>query len=88
MVHGIYGQDFAKVFSRLVEEDKISCYAISQFTGLDEAYLSRLRGGQKNNPSAATIMKISLALAKLGKNIELHDINELFHAAGRSITIR
>jgi len=85
MVHGIYAQDFAKVFSRLLEENDISCYAISQFTGLDQAYLSRLRGGQKDNPSVATVIKISLALAKLGKNIKLHDIKELFHAVGRSI---
>ena len=85
MVHGIYAQDFAKVFSRLLEENDISCYAISQFTGLDQAYLSRLRGGRKDNPSVATVIKICLALAKLGKNIKLPDIEELFHAVGRSI---
>jgi len=85
MVHGIYAQDFAKVFSRLLEENDISCYTISQFTGLDQAYLSRLRGGQKDNPSVATVIKIALALAKLGKNIKLHDIEALFHAVGRSI---
>ena len=85
MVYGIYAQDFAKVFSRLLEENNISCYSISQFTSLDQAYLSRLRGGQKDNPSVATVIKISLALAKLGENIKLHDIKELFNAVGRSI---
>jgi predicted transcriptional regulator len=85
MIHGIYAQDFAKILSKLLEENNISCYSISQFSGLDQAYLSRLRAGQKDNPSSATVIKISLALAHLGKNIKLHDIKELFHAAGRSI---
>jgi len=76
------------MFDNLLKRTGISCYQITKYTDLDGAYLSRLRNGGKNNPSAETIMKISLALAHLGEDIALHDIGELFNAVGRSIYLK
>ena len=84
----LFRNDFCKMFDNLLKRTGISCYQISKYTNLDGAYLSRLRNGGKNNPSAETIMKISLALAHLSKDIALHDIEELFGAVGRSIHVK
>jgi len=82
---GLYINDFSKVFSILLKKNGVTCYQISQYTGLDEAYLSRLKNGERNNPSAATIMKIALALTHQSNRIRLWDIEDLFNSAGRSI---
>jgi len=84
----LYSNNFCKIFSDLLTKTRISCYQIGKYTNLDGAYLSRLRNGGKNNPSAETIMKISLALAHLSEGIALHDIEELFNSVGRSINLR
>jgi transcriptional regulator with XRE-family HTH domain len=86
MMNGIYTNDFAHVFSRLLEENEISCYQISQFTHLDQAYLSRLKNGKRENPSPATIIKISLALTHYSDKIKLCDIQRLFKSVGRSLS--
>ena len=82
---GLYSEDFSKEFSKLLEKAGISCYKVSQYTHLDEAYLSRLRSGEKRNPSPETLVKISLALAHYGEQVQLHDIQRLFRSAGRCI---
>jgi hypothetical protein len=82
---GLYSDDFSQVFTKLLEKVGISCYQMSQYTHLDQAYLSRLRNGGKQNPSPETVVKISLALAHYGKQIQLHDIHRLFKSVGRSI---
>jgi len=84
----LYANDFSKVFSTLLEKSRISCYQISQYTHLDQAYLSRLKTGEKQNPGPETVIKISLALAHYSKNIQLHDIQNLFKSVGRSIINR
>jgi glucose-6-phosphate-specific signal transduction histidine kinase len=38
-----YANDFSKVFSTLLEKTGISCYQISQYTHLNQSYLSRLK---------------------------------------------
>ena len=84
----LYSNDFCKTFDDLLINTRISCYRISKYTNLDEAYLSRLRNGGKNNPSAETIMKISLALVHYSPKVSLEDIEEMFRACGRSINLR
>lgn len=84
----LYSSNFHKMFDNLLKRTGISCYQITKYTDLDGAYLSRLRNGGKNNPSAETIMKISLALAHLSEDIALHDIEGLFNAVGRSINLK
>ena len=81
----LYANDFSKVFSTLLEKTGISCYQISQYTHLDQAYLSRLKNGGKHDPSPETLIKISLALAHYGNKVQLHDIQALFRSVGRSI---
>jgi hypothetical protein len=82
----LYANDFSKIFSKLLKKADASCYSISRYTNLDEGYLSRLRSGEKCNPSPETIVKIGLALAHLSKNIKLYDIEDLFNATGRSLS--
>ena len=88
MTTGLYREDFSLIFSKLIERAGISCYQISQYSHLDQAYLSRLRSGEKNNPSPETVMEIGLALAHLGGNISLYDVEGLFNSVGRSILIQ
>ncbi len=83
---GIYEDNFSAVFAHLLRDSGVTCYQISEFTGLNQPYLSRLRSGERKNPSPETIMKISLALAHFSKNITIYDIECLFHSVGRSLT--
>lgn len=82
---GIHSGDFSREFSRILQETGLSCYRITQFTNLDEGYLSRLKSGEKQNPSAETLMKICLALTHYSEQVTIHDMNQLFKATGRSI---
>ena len=83
--HGVYSNSFSQAFSHLLEKTGISCYQLSQFAHLNQAYLSRLRNGEKQNPSPETIMKISLALTHYSDKIKLYDIQKLFKSVGRSL---
>ena len=82
---GIYEDNFSAVFANLLRDSGVTCYQISEFTGLNQPYLSRLRSGEKQNPSPETIMKISLALTHYSYKIKLHDIQKLFKSVGRSL---
>ena len=82
---GLYSNNFAEVFSKLLDRTGLSCYQISQYVHLDQSYLSRLRNGEKHNPSPETIVKISLALAHFSDRVGLYDIEALFNAVGRSL---
>jgi transcriptional regulator with XRE-family HTH domain len=84
---GLYSNNFAQVFSNLLDRTGISCYQINQYTHLDQSYLSRLRNGQKRNPSPETIVKISLGLVHFSDKVGLYDIEALFKAVGRSVLI-
>ena len=86
---GLYeSNDFPAVFSRLLEKTGTSCYRISEFTHLDEAYLSRLRSGEKKNPGPETVVKIALALAHFSDKVDLYDVEVLLNSVGRSILFR
>jgi hypothetical protein len=86
METGLYIDNFSKAFNQLLEKGNISCYKISQFSYLDQGYLSRLRKGTQS-PSPETVMKISLALTHLSDKINIYDIEYLFKSVGRSIRI-
>ena len=83
--HGVYSNSFSQAFSQLLEKASISCYQISQFSHLDQAYLSRLKNGERHNPSPETIIKISLAVTHYSDKIKLYDIQKLFKSVGRSL---
>jgi transcriptional regulator with XRE-family HTH domain len=84
---GVYSGNFSQAFSQLLEKFGISCYQISQFAHLDQAYLSRLKNGEKHNPSPETIIKISLALTHYSDKIDFYDIQKLFKSVGRSLRL-
>ena len=81
----VYSNSVSHAFSQLIEITGVSCYKISQFTHLDQAYLGRLKNSEKQNPSVETIIKISLALTHYSEKIKLYDIQELFKSVGRSL---
>ena len=83
---GLYSNNFSRVFSNLLEKTGVSCYQIHKYTNLTEAYLSRLRNGEKSNPSVETIVKIALAMAHDSEKFSLPDAESLFHSVGRSLT--
>lgn len=85
--HGIYSNNFSQVFSKLLEKSGTSCYQISRFAHLDQAYLSRLKNGVRHNPSPETIVKISLALTHFSDKITVYDIQKLFGSVGRSLNL-
>ena len=87
VVMGLYNSDFAKAFSNLLAKSGVTCYQIHQFTHLDQAYLSRLKSGESNNPSPETILKISLAICHLKEKIKIYDIEQLLNSTGRSLRI-
>lgn len=85
---GLYQNNFAEAFSKLIAKSGATCYQIHQFTHLDQAYLSRLKSGERNSPSPETIVKIGLAICHLNDKIKLSDIETLFNSTGRSLSIK
>ena len=84
---GLYQNNFTEAFSKLLTKPGVTCYQIHQFTHLDQAYLSRLKSGERNSPSPETIVKIGLAICHLSDKIKLSDIETLFKSTGRSLLI-
>ncbi len=84
---GLYQNNFAEAFSKLLAKSGVTCYQIHKFTHLDQAYLSRLKSGERNSPSPETIVKIGLAICHLNDKIKLFDIETLFNSTGRSLRI-
>ena len=87
MGHGIYSNNFSRIFSQLLEKSGISCYQISRFSHLDQGYLSRLKNGVRQDPSPETIVKISLALTHFSDKITINDIQKLFGSVGRTLNL-
>ena len=84
---GLYQNNFTEAFSKLIAKSGVTGYQIHQFTHLDQAYLGRLKSGEKNNPSPETIVKIGLAICCFNDKIKLFDIEALFNSTGRSLRI-
>ena len=88
MQAGLYTNQFAETFSKLLEKSGVSCYRVGTFIGLDQAYLSRLRSGERYNPSPEVIMRIGLALMRLSDKITMYDVENLLNSVGRSLRIK
>ena len=84
---GLYQNNFAEVFSKLIAKSRVTGYQIFQFTHLDQAYIGRLKSGEKNNPSPETIVKIGLAFCHFNDKIKMSEIEMLFKSVGRSLRI-
>jgi transcriptional regulator with XRE-family HTH domain len=87
-MQGVYSDSFAQTFSELLKKSGVSSYQIAKFTHLDPAYLSRLKSGEKTNPSRETVLKIGLALAHYGDKVALSDIETLFRSTSLSVVSR
>ena len=85
---GLYENNFAVAFTKLLAKFGVTCYQIHNYTNLDQAYLSQLKNGGKNNPSAETIMKIGLAFCHCCDKVKLSNIEELFNSVGRSLWVK
>lgn len=72
---------FANNFAQLRRKSGKSKYAISQYTGIDQAYLSRLESGEKAHPSREIILSIAFALASETNALSIYDIDELLMSA-------
>ena len=83
-----YPNEFNLKFERLLQKAGVSCYKIGQYAGSDLAYLSRLKTGERQNPSTQTLFKISFALVHCSDKVTLSDIEELFNAVGKTILHR
>ena len=81
----LYSKNFAKSFSEVLQNSQISCYKLSQYSHLDEGYLSCLRNGTKVNPSPETIVRICLSIAHYSNKPTLLDFEKLFNSTGRSL---
>jgi hypothetical protein len=88
MKKGVYADNFAGAFSRLLEETRVTCYQIEQCTGLNQGYLSHLKSCERQNPSPETIIKIAIAVAHLSNKVTLYDIENQFNSVGRTITTK
>jgi transcriptional regulator with XRE-family HTH domain len=84
----VWAGDFSPVFSGLLDETGITIYQISQYTHLDQAYLHRLKIGERKNPSPATVIKICLAFAHLSYKFGTYEAERPFQSTGRTISIR
>ena len=73
--------EFSATLKRLRSKSRKSRYRLARYTGIDEAYLSRLESGEKQNPSRDIVMKIGLALVADTSSVTMDDVNELLLAA-------
>jgi len=87
MEAGLYANNFSQVFSRLLEKIGATCYQISAYSHIDQAYLSRLKSGEKGNPSPEILMRISIAFAHLNPRFTIPDAERLFNSVGRSLRV-
>jgi len=79
---GLNSSEFSRAFSRLLQKAGTSCYQISQYSHLDQAYLSRLKRGERCSPSPETVLKICLAVVHCSEKVSLFDVDEFFNSAG------
>ena len=82
MVPPRHSTEFSAALKRLREKSGKSRYKLAQYSGLDEAYVSRLESGGRRNPSRDVVVKLSLALVQDSSEVSIHDVNELLLSAG------
>ena len=88
MEDGLYNNNFSQVFSGFLAKTGVTCYQLHRYTGLDEGYLSRLKSGEKQDPSFQTIAKITLAFAHYSRDFSVNHAEALLNSVGRSLRSR
>ena len=76
------GTEFSATLKSLRFKSGKSRYRLAQYTGLSEAYLSRLESGERQNPTRDVVMKLGLALVADTSSVTMEDVNELLLSAG------
>ena len=84
---GLYSGRFSEKFRGFLVRYRVTCYQISQLSGLSQAYLSRLKSGERQNPSPETIIRIGIAGARLNSQVGEEDVEHLLNSIGRSLRI-
>ncbi len=74
--------EFSRTLNKLREQAGKSRYQLAQYSGLDQAYLSRLESGERQNPSRDVVMKLALALTAGSERVSIDDVNALLLAGG------
>ena len=75
-------REFPTVLRELRARSRKSIYRLAQYCELTEAYLGRLKTGERQNPTRDTVVKIALALVEDSTEVTIHDVQELLVAAG------
>jgi transcriptional regulator with XRE-family HTH domain len=73
--------DFAKKLRQLIDKTTKTAYRISELSGVDRAYLSRLLSGKRTNPGRKTVLKLCLGLYSAG-SVERYELDELLSEEG------
>ena len=74
--------EFSATLRQLRRKSGKSRYRVSQYSGINEAYLLRLESGERQNPSRDIVMKLGLALVAETASVTMDDVNELLLSAG------
>ncbi len=75
---------FSVNLKRLRQYSEKSRYRLAQFSGINEAYILRLEGGERRNPTRDTVIKLGLALVADSSSVTLDDVNELLLSASHA----
>ena len=73
---------FGNTLKALRSKTGKSRYRLAQFTGIDQAYLFRLEGGERDHPSQDLVINLGLALVSGSDALALEHIEELLLSAG------
>jgi len=72
--------DFGETLKKLRSRASKSRYRLSQYSGVNQAYILRLERGDRGNPSRDVIM-LGLALVEGSDSVDIWDIDELLLSA-------
>ena len=66
---------FGETLKRLRTRAGKSRYQLAHYSGEDQAYISRLKRGQRNNPSGDVVLQLGLALVEGNEGVGVHDVD-------------
>lgn len=58
-----------------------SRYRLTQYSGIDQAYIQRLETGERNHPSRDVVLMLGYALVESSDSVTVHDVDELLLSA-------
>ena len=73
---------FGETLKKLRTKASKSKYRLTQYNGINEAYIFRLERGDRSNPSRDVVMMLGLALVESSDSVPIWDIDTLLLSAG------